>query len=140
MIESCRTTHLTIPSITSPSDGEQFVNPNANLNTINLSLTDNVISSVNNIAPSVDGLSERPNQHGADEAPAWASLHNNNNVTFEAVLHTSNAPSTIEGQLNNYPLNHQLVPQAKQSLNLKQLSRMQIEQPSSDEQINEYIQ
>ena len=65
----------------------KFVNPNANLNSINLSLTDNVTTSVNNIAPSVDGLSERPNQHNVDETPAWAPLYNN--VTFEAVLHTS---------------------------------------------------
>ena len=76
-----------IPSVTSPSDSEQFVNPNANLNTINMSLTDNVIPSVNNIAPLVDGLSERPNQHNADETPARAPFHNNNNVTSEAVPH-----------------------------------------------------
>ena len=52
----------------------------------------------------------------------------------------SNAPSTIESHFNDYPLNHQHVLKAKQSLNSKQLSRMQIEQPSFDEQINEYIQ
>ena len=42
--------------------------------------------------------------------------------------------------MNDYPLNNQPVPKAKQSLNSKQLSRMQIKQSSFDGQINEYIQ
>ena len=128
------------PSVTSPSDSEQFVNPHLNLITINRSLADKVIPSVNNIAPSIDGLSERLNQHNADEAPARAPSHNNINVTSEAVPQMSNVPSTIESQLNDYPLNHQHVLKAKQSLNSKQLSRMQIEQPSFEEQINQYKQ
>ena len=94
------------PSVTSPSDSEQFVNPHVNLITINRSLADMVIPSVNNIAPSIDGLSERLNQHNADEALAPAPFHNNTNVTSEAVPQMSNVPSTIESQLNDYPLNH----------------------------------
>ena len=125
------------PSVTLPSDSEQFVNLYVNLSTINRSLADKVIPSVNNIAPSIDGLSERLNQHNADKAPTRAPFHNNINATSEAVPHMFNAPSTIESQLNDYPLNHQHVLKAKQSLNSKQLFRMQMEQPSFDEQINE---
>ena len=128
------------PSVTSPSDSEQFVNPHVNSNTINRHLAGKVIPSVKNIAPSIDGPSERSNQHNADEAQARAPFHNNINVTSEAVPQMSNAPSTIESQLDDYPLNHQHVLKAKQSLNSKQLSGTQIEQLSFDEQINEYKQ
>ena len=70
---------------------------------------------------------------------ARASLYNTN-VTSEAVLHTSNLLTISEDQSKDYPQGHRPAHTAKQSLNSQQLSRIETEQLSFDEQINEYIQ
>ena len=126
-------------SVTLPSESNQFVNLNTSESTINLMPTDKT-PSLNDIVPSVDDLSEPPNQYNTTGIPTQASLNNDSNVTSETVLHSSTAPRTVQVQLKEYPLKHQPVHTANQSVNSKQLSRMQTKQSNFDEQIKEYKQ
>ena len=94
--------------------------------------------SLNDIVPSVDDLSEPRNQYNTTGLKTQASLNKDSNVTSETVLHSSTTPRTVQVQLKECPLKHQPVHTASQSVNSKQLSRMQTKQSSFDEQINEY--
>ena len=123
-------------SVTLPSESNQFVNSNTSESTLNLIPTDKT-PSLNDIVPSVDDLSEPPNQYNTTGIPTQASLNNDSNVTSETVLHSSTTPRTVQVQLKEYPLKHQPVHTANQSVNSKQLSRMQTKQSNFDEQINE---
>ena len=126
-------------SVTLPSESNQFVNSNTNESAVNLIPTDKT-PSLNDIVPSVDDMSEPPNQYNTTGIPTQASLKNDSNLTSEAVLHLSTAPRTVQVQLKEYPLNHQPLHTANHSVNPKQLSRMQTKQFNFDEQINEYKQ
>ena len=85
-------------SVTLPSESNQFVNSNTNESAVNLIPTDKT-PSLNDIVPSVDDMSEPPNQYNTTGIPTQASLKNDSNLTSEAVLHLSTAPRTVQVQL-----------------------------------------